>query len=179
MPAATRLRLSRTQRKALLVVHVASSVGWLGVSLAMLVLAVGGRTSPPTAGAHHAYWAMRLFADTLVVPLSLAALASGILIGLGTPWGLLRHRWVLTKLVLTTIATGLSIFALRPQIAVAYHVSGTAGDAGALARAGSSLLAAGSVSVSLYLFITIVSVFKPWGPTRYGRGRTARPSGRG
>jgi uncharacterized membrane protein len=41
----------------------------------------------------------------VIVPLALAALLTGLVMALGTPWGLFRHYWVLIALALTIVAT--------------------------------------------------------------------------
>jgi hypothetical protein len=48
---------------------------------------------------------MQLVTEFVIVPLSLASLAIGLLQSLGTRWGLFRHYWVLAKLLLTVVAT--------------------------------------------------------------------------
>ncbi|CAM5490363.1 hypothetical protein SATRM34S_03511 [Streptomyces atroolivaceus] len=84
--------------------------------------------------------------------------------------GLVRHRWVWTKLWLTMITTGLSIFSLRPGI-----------EAAARGTTRVDLVVAPSVAAATYVFITAISVLKPWGPTRRGRrlrqGRERQPPG--
>jgi hypothetical protein len=166
-----RTRLTRPQRKALLTVHLVSSVGWLGVSLTMLALGLAGRFAGSKRSTEGAYWAAHLFVDVLVIPLSLISLLSGVLMGLVTHWGLVRHKWVLTKLVLTTITTCLGIFLLRPGVLDAYRNSGPGGDPVTLQHAGADLVYAGSVSTGTYLLITVIAVFKPWGHTRWGQAR--------
>lgn len=173
MTASTRgrTRLTRPQRKALLTVHLVSSVGWLGVSLTMLTLGLAGRFAGSKRSTEGAYWTAHLFVDVLVIPLSLISMASGVLMGLVTHWGLVRHKWVLTKLVLTTITTCLGIFLLRPGVMDAYRNSGPGGDPVTLQQAGTDLLYAGSVSTSTYLLLAVIAVFKPWGHTRWGRAQ--------
>ncbi len=85
-------RLTRTRRRALVTLHVALSVGWLGGSMVMLTLAIAARASQPAAGTRSAYWAMHLLADVLLIPLSLSVLLIGVLVAATTPWGLLRYR---------------------------------------------------------------------------------------
>jgi hypothetical protein len=41
---------------------------------------------------------MELTTWIVIVPLSLAALLTGVVQSLGTPWGLFRHRWIVAKL---------------------------------------------------------------------------------
>lgn len=158
---------TRQQRNTILVAHIATSVAWLGVSLVMLTLAITARTGDSRVNAHSTYWTMHLLAVDLVIPLSLTVLAVGITIGLGT-WGLLRYRWVVTKLSLTIIATVLALLALPAQTGSALHASGPHGDLADMHSAGTNLIIAAAVSISLYLTLITLSVVKPWGRTARG-----------
>lgn len=156
-------QLSRPARRALLVLHVAVSVSWLGLTLGLLALGITGYTtgSPDMAGV--AYRAMKIFGDWLVLPVALVSLVSGLVLSLRTAWGLARHRWVHLKFWLTLITVLLSVFSLRPGI----------NDLAAQAAAGTptpdiSLVVAPAVATGTYLFITAISVLKPWGLTKRG-----------
>src|SRR5688500_14595035 len=48
---------------------------------------------------------MELTGWYVIVPLAVAALVTGLVMSLGTRWGLFRHYWVLFSLVLTSFAT--------------------------------------------------------------------------
>lgn len=157
--------LKRPARRTLLVVHVAASAGWLGLTLGLLALAltaVGTESAPMIEAACRS---MKVFTDWLVIPVGLLTLLSGLLLSLGTKWGLARHRWVYTKFWLTLITLTASIFALRPGV----------NDAADTVAAGSPLadpldLVMGPVvSFTAYVFMTVISVLKPWGLTRRGR----------
>jgi hypothetical protein len=161
-------RLIRTRRRAMLTLHIALSVGWLGASMGMLTLAIAARAGRPAGHARSAYWAMHLLADVLLVPLSLGVLLIGVLVAATTPWGLLRHRWVLVKLVATCAAVVLSLLALPAMTEIAYRAA-TQHAPAAERSAGTRLIIAGSVSVALYLSLTAISVLKPWGRTAHGR----------
>ncbi len=52
-----------------------------------------------------AWIAMELTGWFVIVPLALASLLTGVVMGLGTPWGLFRHYWVLLSFVLTVFAS--------------------------------------------------------------------------
>ncbi|WP_049580242.1 hypothetical protein [Streptomyces sp. SBT349] len=162
--------LARPVRRGFLVAHVAVSVGWLGLTLCLLVLAVTGAVSDSAATAEAAYRSMKIFGDWLVAPLALTALATGLVLSLGTHWGLVRHRWVLVKFVLTLITATASIFALRTEI---NRVAGEVG-AGRPVPDGTQLIVPPSVALACYLFMTAIAVTKPWGATRWGRGARER-----
>ncbi|MFG2138769.1 DUF2269 domain-containing protein [Streptomyces sp. NPDC048650] len=169
-------QLSRPARRAVLVVHVAVSVGWLGLTLGLLALGVAGYTTASPATAAAAYRAMKIFGDWLLLPVALTALVTGLVLSLGTRWGLARHRWVYTKFWLTVVTVLLSAFALRPGI----------DQAAAQATAGTvtpdiSLVVAPAVATATYFFLTAISMLKPWGPTARGSRprRGARPDHEG
>src|SRR3954469_7202290 len=92
-------------RKLVLTVHLTVSVGWIGAVVAYLALGVAAVTSPDPQTVRAAWIAMELTGWYVIVPLALAALLTGIVMALGTPWGLFRHYWVLISLGLTIFAT--------------------------------------------------------------------------
>ena len=91
-------------RKLNVTAHVASSVGWLGAVVSFLVLSIAGRASQDSETVRAAYLAMNLIGQFAIIPLSLVALATGLVLSLGTHWGLFRYYWVLLKFILTIIA---------------------------------------------------------------------------
>ena len=93
--------------KANFTTHVATSVAWLGSVVSFLVLSIAGITSTDPNVVRGAYMAMNIIGAYVIVPLSLAALLSGVVQSLGTPWGLFRQYWVVVKLSLTLGATAL------------------------------------------------------------------------
>jgi hypothetical protein len=101
-------------RRALLTVHVSCSVGWLGAVLVFLVLAVVGLVSADPLQVRAVYVSLDLIVWFVIVPLCLAALISGVVQSLASMWGLLRHYWVLIKLLLTVPATVALLIHTRP-----------------------------------------------------------------
>ncbi|GDY55007.1 hypothetical protein SVIO_056300 [Streptomyces violaceusniger] len=158
-------QLTRPVRRGLLVLHVVVSVGWLGLTLGVLALGITGAMAGSAEEAGAAYRSMNVLGDWLLIPISLLSLASGIVLSLGTPWGLARHRWVYVKFWLTLITTAATAFALRARIdaAMADVVAGRA------VGATTDLILAPSVSLGVYTFLTAISVIKPWGLTARGR----------
>ncbi|MGY0025315.1 DUF2269 domain-containing protein [Streptomyces sp. YJ-C3] len=159
------MKLQRRPRRALLVVHVAASGCWLGVTLGLVALAVTETSTGAGPAVEASARAMKLFADWLVIPLALLTLLSGLALSLGTPWGLARHRWVYVKFWLTLATTAASVLALRPGVDEAVRTL----SAGGSSTRPIDLLAGPVVSLVAYVFMTAISVLKPWGPTRRGR----------
>ena len=58
---------------------------------------------------------MHLTTWFVIVPLSLAALLTGVVESLGTTWGLFRHYWIVTKLLLTVLATIILLVHTQPN----------------------------------------------------------------
>ncbi|WP_030559728.1 hypothetical protein [Streptomyces aureocirculatus] len=159
------MKLRRPARRATLVVHVAASAGWLGLTLGLVALAAAAITTDSHPTVEASVRAMKVFTDWLVLPLAFLTLLSGLLLSLGTPWGLARHRWVHTKFWLTLATTTATTFALRPGI----NDTAATVSAGEPLAASTDLIAGPIVSLSAYLFMTVISVLKPWGLTRRGR----------
>lgn len=164
-------------RKTALLLHVISSVGWLGSVAAYLVLSIGAGYSHDDALVRSACLGMNLLGWYAVVPLSLLAVATGLVQALGTPWGLFRYYWVIVKLVLTAIGTGLLLMhqgLLAGQAALAARDATTSGDS--LRQFGAQLVWDSGLGLFLLIVLTGLSVFKPWGMTRRAaRQQTERP----
>ena len=161
-------RLTPTTHKLLLLLHIVVSVGWLGLNVGNLTLAITGLTTDDPGTQHAAFGAMYLIGGPLLIPVSLLALASGVLLGMYTKWGLIRYRWVLVKLTLTVVAVVLIPLSLLPGLRelsalMADTPSDRLADTGSLAL---DMLAAGLVSTSMYVTNAVLSVLKPWGRTR-------------
>jgi hypothetical protein len=175
--------MSPRLRKVALTTHVASSVGWLGGVAAFLALSIAGQTSRNADVVRGAYLAMNVIGWTVIVPMSLAALVTGLIQGLGTRWGLLKYTWVTTKLVLTILATALlMLHQFTAVAAAAQRISalavGTLPDAGFGALQTQLVVDAG-LAILVLLVTTTLSIYKPWGLSAYGRrrGGTATAAG--
>jgi hypothetical protein len=91
-------------RKFALSAHLAFSVGWIGALVAYLALGVAAATGE--ARTVRAAWiAMELVGWYVIVPFAIASLLTGLVMALGTKWGLFRYYWVLISFVLTIFAT--------------------------------------------------------------------------
>jgi hypothetical protein len=161
------MMMSPAVRKLALTAHVTSSVGWLGAVASFTALAITGLTSTDAQLVRAAYLAANVVTQSIIVPLSLASLVTGIVQSLGTPWGLFRHYWVLIKLVLTVLATALLFVHTRP---ISYL--STVALEGALSAEVRSiqiqLAVDASAAIGVLLVATVLAVYKPRGLTRYG-----------
>jgi hypothetical protein len=162
--------LSRRQRNWLLALHVVSGGGWLGAASCMLL--ISWTNLDPSQ--HYAVNLVMERLDTFaMIPLPLAAIATGILLSWGTLWGFFRWYWVLAKQVVTYALLLLAPFTVHEWIVQMAGLS-HAGVAGASYAEPQRLhvLASAAIVVTGAAIVTI-SVLKPWG--RRGRGSGGRP----
>ncbi|MDI1462785.1 DUF2269 family protein [Catellatospora sp. KI3] len=155
------VRLSRDNRRRLLTAHIAASVGWLGVAYAMLVMTITADRSADLATRQGAYALMSTLDLAAVLPLGLLALATGVILGVGTHWGLVKHWWVAVKLFLNLAALVIPMLTRHPALADAL----AAARAGLLTDPARQVLDASIASVVVLTTATVLSVYKPWGRT--------------
>lgn len=162
---ARRPRMRPALRKGVLVLHLLSVGAWIGIDVLVGALVLAGTLGDPaTAGL--AYRALGSFVVVPMLTAALASLATGLLLGLGTKWGLARYWWVLVKLGLTLVLTVLIVVALRPGMPeVVLHGEQLA--AGLVPEGDvSELVFPPIVSLVVLSLATVLSVYKPWGRTR-------------
>lgn len=158
-------------RKFVLTVHVAVSVGWFGSVATFLAFSIAGLFSENADTVRSAYAAMNLIGLFVLIPFSLAALATGLINALGSQWGVLRHYWIIAKLLLTIMATTLLLLHQYSAVTEAARrvrdaVPGTLPSAG---RLGAQLVVDASLAALALLTITAIALYKPRGLTGYGR----------
>lgn len=158
--------MSPNLRTFALTVHVTCSVGWVGAAFAYLALGIAAGTSHDPLIIRASWLAMDLVGWYVLVPLAIASLLTGIVISLGTRWGLLRHYWVLIAVVLTTVAAAVLLLHM-PTVSVTAEVARRADDAG-LHALGGDVVHPG-LGVLVLLAVTVLNMYKPRGITPYGR----------
>jgi len=156
-------------RKFTLTAHVTSSVGWLGSVVAYLALAITGLRSGDAQMVGAAYIMMELIGWYVIIPFSLAALATGLVQARGTEWGLIRHYWILAKFLLSTIGTIILLVHMRTAVSPLARVAAEVAPLGADFRTPRlSLVVHAGGGLLILLTATVLSVYKPRGMTRYG-----------
>jgi hypothetical protein len=159
------MTMSPGPRKFALTVHVTVSVGWIGGVVAYLALGIAAVTSEDSQTVRAAWIALELTAWFAIVPLALAALLTGLIMSLGTEWGLFRHYWVVITLVLTILSIVVLLLHM-PTVSLLADVAQAANDVD-LAGLGGDLFHPG-VGVLVLLVITGLNIYKPRGLTPYG-----------
>jgi hypothetical protein len=160
-------------RRLALTVHVTASVGCLGAVAAFLALAIAGLATDEARTAAAAYTAMEFIAWSVVLPLIVASLVSGLVQSLGTEWGVFRHYWVVLKLCINVLATVVLLLHMQPIGVMADAVGAATLAAGELRGIRIQLVANAGAALLVLLVATVLSIYKPRGLTPYGSRRTA------
>ena len=162
--------MSAGLRKFALAAHLTLSVGWIGAVAAYLALDVSTATSQDVQVLRAAYLGMEPIARYIIVPLAFASLVTGLVMSVGTKWGLLRHYWVLISLLLTIIATAVLLVEIQVISSLADMAADPTTSSDELRAMGSTLVHSVGGTVVL-LVILVLNVYKPQGMTRYGLRR--------
>jgi Predicted integral membrane protein (DUF2269) len=149
------MTLSSSLRKVVLTLHIIVSVGLLGDSAGYLAVAIRGATATDPAIAAASFQMLRMFSFVFGIPLSFAALLTGLLLGFGTRWGVFRYPWVTTKLLL--IVSIIAVGALVLNGGMNAMLTGRGGAEG-------QLIAGAAYDVVALTTATALGVFKPGKP---------------
>ena len=161
-----RTRLSPRGRRVLLTAHILVSVGLFGDVAGFLAVAIRAAGTDDPEVARASYDILAMFSTFFGIPLSLGALLTGIGLGLGTKWGVLRYPWTTAKLILILTVILMGAFILGPSVEQMRDGSGEA-EGRILLGAIWDLVALGTA--------TVLSVFKPGKARRGSRSRDPAP----
>ena len=151
-------------RKFALTLHVVASVGWIGIVAGFIALAVAGLFSSDANLVRASYLAMDFSYQTVVIPLGLASVMTGLVSSFVTDWGLFRHYWVVAKLLLTTPAIILMMVHIQPVRRAAAATILSRNDLSGLRL---QLVFEASAALIVLLVATALSTYKPRGRIRY------------
>jgi hypothetical protein len=155
-------RLTQRARRTLVTLHIVSGVGLLGATSATLLLAINGAATDEVGFADSIYRLMSLNSAVFGIPLSLLSLFTGVLLGLGTHWRVLKHWWTTLKLALILGVILNGALMIGPTVAELQDDPMVAGTQ-------TRVVAAAAASVLMLLTATSLSVFKPGGRLRRPR----------
>ena len=165
--------MTPSARKFALTAHVCTSVGWLGAVLVFLGLGIVGLTGREANTVRGVYLVMEPAARLVLLPLAFASLLTGVIQSLGTPWGLIRHYWVVFKLLINVV----SVVVLVMYMDTFRAMAATASDPNAPLESvrNPSPLVHAALALLLLLVATVLAVYKPSGLTPYGRRKLQAP----
>jgi len=152
-------------RKFALSAHLTFSVGWIGAVVAYLTLGVAAVSSEDVDTVRAVWTGMDLLGWYAIVPLALMSLLTGLVMALGTKWGLFRHYWVVISFVLTIFAAVVLLLHM-PTVSSTAELAQEA-EGAALEALGGDLGHPG-IGLGILLVVQVLNIYKPPGLTRYG-----------
>jgi hypothetical protein len=158
-------------RKFALATHLTFSIGWIGAVVAYLALGVAAVSINDVQTVRSAWIAMELIGWYVIVPFALGASLTGLVMALGTRWGLFRYYWVLFAFVLTTLATVVLLLHM-PDVSYLADIAQQA-NGRRLDELGGDLFHP-SLGLVVLLVVQVLNVYKPPGMTRYGWRKLGR-----
>jgi hypothetical protein len=164
---ATRVRGNRRRwHRATLITHIVSGGAWIGIDVIVAVLVLTGWFAGDVQVRSLAYRSLATFVVWPMLGSGLVCLATGLILGLITRWGLLRYWWVVVKLALNLVLCTLIVVVLQPGMDQidAYGRELLTGNPDSAAV--STLFFPPAVSLSTLTLATILAVVKPWGRIR-------------
>ncbi|MDQ3915045.1 MAG: DUF2269 domain-containing protein [Actinomycetota bacterium] len=152
-------------RKLALSVHLTLSVGWIGAVVVYLALGVTAVRSDDVDTIRSAWTAMEVAGWYAIVPLALGSVVTGLVMALGTKWGLFRYYWVSISFFLTIFCAVVLILHMPDVTATADLAQRS--NAAALEELGGDLGHPG-IGLGILLVIQALNIYKPPGLTRHG-----------
>ena len=167
-PAKRRIPIaSPSLRKLLLTLHLFSAVGWIGAIVAYIAVNIAALTSSNDTIVRGAFLILKPMLIYAITPLALTALTTGIVLALVTPWGLLRHRWVVVSLWLTGLAVVLLVAHINGDDIA--ELTNIANDTSKPASSNLGDLPNAIGGLVLVSIAFVLNVYKPRGLTKRGK----------
>jgi hypothetical protein len=139
-------------RQALLTAHILMSVGLFGDTAGFLAVAIRASSTVDPRARVELIEVLQMFSLVFGIPLSVGALVSGIALGVGTKWGVLRYPWVVAKLLAIVSVMLVGGFIIGPALSA--MLQGRSDTTAAL-------IGAAAYDVLVLAAATWLSVFKP------------------
>ncbi|MQA13383.1 MAG: hypothetical protein GEV09_04185 [Pseudonocardiaceae bacterium] len=153
-------------RTVLVWLHVLTSFVWMSQALALSTV-VGAAVVTADADFRVAAMDVAVLLDNhLLAPFGNASAFTGFVLAAATPWGFFRHRWVLTKFVITVVQLNVGIFVLSSGLHRAQQVAAAGQPIGWWPS-----VAGGALMASAIAFQGWLSLAKPWGKTQWAATR--------
>ena len=173
--ASTRLnKISMTQRKWLLSLHLLFSAIMLGTAVAFLILSIAAASTADEGILKACYRGMLILSRTSVRASTIGTIVTGILLSVWTQWGLFKYYWIIAKEALTVLSVligpfGMHLWSLRAvELTQAYGLGALHDPAFAANR--SQMMTGIALQIVSLAAMFVLSVFKPWGRRRKKRG---------
>jgi uncharacterized membrane protein len=159
-------RLGNRLRKTVLLLHIVAGGTWFGLDVAMAVLVITAIGTDSAAVRAHTLQSLQLITVWPMFSSAMLSLITGILLGLGSKYGLVRYWWVAIKLVLNLLLAILVVTALRGEVVNAASLGAQLAGGADVEWNFTNMIYPPIVSPTALTIAFLLAVFKPWGRIR-------------
>ncbi|SHN57192.1 hypothetical protein [Desulfovibrio litoralis] len=162
------MKISTQTQKWLKILHLLSVSFWIGGAVSIAILHLLRSETYALEGMLAGIDAASRIIDLVVVIIGGAVFTSltGLFYSLFTPWGFVRHKWIIVKWATTIFCILFGTFYLGPWEQNMADLSLTLGNKAFVTPEYQWLrvrhLAFGSIQVFILMLLVLVSVLKPW-----------------
>ncbi|PFH92690.1 hypothetical protein [Bacillus sp. AFS088145] len=160
-------KLNLTKKNILVSVHVLAVCAWFGGTLSLIILGLYLKNAQNSEQLIYTLSSMHIIDENLLKYPALATLVTGILLSVWTQWGLVKHYWVVIKLVLTVLIILIGIFLINDWFAylvkTAEGLGVSALNQNKFESTWLSIIITGIFNLSCLAFMTFITYFKPFG----------------
>ena len=160
---ATPWRLGRRWRRITLVAHIFAAGAWIGIDVVVAVLVLTGWFSDDMQVRALAYRSLATFVVWPMLAAGLVTLATGLILGLGSKWGLLRYWWVAVKIAVNLVLCTMIVLVLQPGMGEVGEYGRDLLTSSPDSDSVSTLFFPPTVSLTTLALATTLGVAKPWG----------------
>ena len=164
-----RWRLDARLRKTVLLIHIVAGGTWFGLDVAMAVLVFTAIGTDSAAVRAHTLQSLQLVTVWPMFSVAMLSLITGMLLGLGSRYGLVRYWWVAIKLGLNLVLATLIVTSLRGEVTEAADLGRQLTLGANLGWDFTDLLYPPIVSPTALTVAFLLAMFKPWGRIRRSR----------
>ena len=150
----------------MLLLHIVAGGSWFGLDVAMAILVVTAIGTDSAVVRAYALQSLQLVTVWPMFSAAMLSLITGILLGLGSKYGLVRYWWVAIKLALNLILAALVVTALRGEVANAANVGAQLAGGADVEWSFTNMIYPPIVSPTALTIAFVLAVFKPWGRIR-------------
>lgn len=156
-------RVSPSLYKLYLASHIIVSVGWLGTAYTKFFLELAAIMAESADVSKALLVAIEKLHVAFPI-MAIATIVTGVLLSLGTKWGILKHYWVAVKLVLT-----IGVISTAIQLDDRFVRQSISSLSGQKMTPMIPLICLTAAHMLMLGAATVISVYKPWGKTWFGR----------
>jgi hypothetical protein len=160
-------KFNLTQKRWLLIAHIAFTCIWFGVTVTFLVLSIAASTTNDENVLTACYTVMHLLSESSGRASIIGTVVTGIILSVFTQWGFFKYRWIIVKEMMTILSIGLGMIAIYIFTLKGFTIVSAEGFEAMQNQAFISsrwqLYVGIILQIITLLMMIIISVFKPWG----------------